>query len=191
MKRQLCLRTALLVLMLAALPASAQDQPAEGMEGMPPMGPPAEMQALASMVGTWDAASEMRMDPDSAFMPFTGVTQFSYVAGGACMQMTFTTEMMGMPFNGVGMTAYNRETGEWTETWVDNMGGYMSVYRGKMTDGKKVLTGQDYMMGQVWETRITTSNITPTSFNWQMEHSKDGGKTWAVYMKSVYTKRAG
>jgi hypothetical protein len=176
----------MLLVSMAAGPLMAQD---EAREDMPPMGPPPEIQAAAFLVGTWDVASQMRMDPDSAFTAFSGVAEYSYIAGGAAIQMVFSTEMMGTPFHGVGQTAFNRDTGEWTESWIDNMGGYMSVYRGKMVDGKKVLVGQDHMMGQIWETRITTSDMTPTSFKWQLEHSRDGGKTWGVYMTSTYSKR--
>lgn len=196
MRRQLCIAVLVLSLVeigvFTSVPARADESTdaTTAAEGMLPMGPPPEIQQQGYLVGTWDVASQMRMDPDSAYTPFPGVATYSYVAGGSCLEMNFTAEFLGMPFVGVGHSAYNRDTGEWVETWVDNLGGYMSVYRGKMADGKKVLRGQDYMAGEVWESRITISDSTPTHFNWQLEHSRDGGKTWAVYLKSVYTKRA-
>jgi hypothetical protein len=158
-------------------------------EGMPPMGPPKEMAACAEKVGTWDVATEMRMDPNSEFMQSTGVCTFSMVAGGAALQSAYSSNMMGMPYEGLGHTTYNSGTSQWMSTWVDNMGGYMSVYTGGLVDGKMVLTGKDIMGGQIWDTRVTEWPVKDGKFDFQIEQSADGGKTWAVYMKSVYTKR--
>ena len=156
---------------------------------MGPMGPPPEIEELGFLVGTWNVTMEMRMDPGAPWMTSTGTAKFHYVAGGAAVQMDYESDMMGMPFVGMSQTTFNRQTGEWTDTWIDNMGAYTSVYTGKMQDGKKVLEGKDYMMGNVWLTRATTWNITDTAFQWQMEHSTDDGKTWFVGMKAEYKKQ--
>ena len=172
----------------AKKPAAAGAMPAMP-EGMPAMGPPKELAACADKIGTWDVATEMRMDPNAAFMPSVGVCTFSMVVGGAAVQSVYTSNMMGMPFEGMGLTTYHTGTAKWMTTWVDNMGGTMSVYTGGMKDGKMVMTGTDMMMGQVWQTHITEGPVKDGKYDFQMEHSTDDGKTWAVFMKSVYTKR--
>ena len=182
-------------LVLALSLAFAEQNEGEGVpEGMPegmPSGPPEEMKVVAELVGTWDAAVEMRMDPTAEFMSVNGVSEYSLLCGGAVLQDKYTSEMDGKPFEGLGHTSYNPGTGEWMDTWVDNMGGHMSVYVGKeQKDGTVVQEGKDYMMGQEWLTRITRWPIKDGKFNWQLEHSTDGGKSWAVYMKMSYTKRS-
>ena len=164
--------------------ARAQDGEAQG-----PPGPPDEIKEMAFLVGTWDVKSMMRMDPTADFVPLVGVAEYAYIAGGACLQMIYTSSMNGMPFNGVAHTTFNRETGEWMDTWTDDMAGSMSVYTGKKKDGKLVVNGEDHYEGMSVLTRITTTFGTETSFKWQMEHSYDGGDSWAVQMVSDYSKR--
>jgi hypothetical protein len=184
-----------MVLSLCSL-ALAEDakKPAPGAmpampEGMPPMGPPKELAACADKVGTWDVAMEMRMDASAPFMPSTGVCTDAMVVGGAALQSNYKSDMGGMPFEGMGLTTYNSGTGKWMTTWVDNMGGTMSVYTGGMKDGNMVMTGTDLMMGQVWQTRITEGPVKDGKYDFMIEHSTDDGKTWAAFMKAVYTKR--
>jgi hypothetical protein len=132
----------------------------------------------------------VRQDPAAEWESTTGTATFSYIAGGACLQMHYESESMGMPLVGVAQTSFNRATGEWTETWIDNLGGAMSVYSGRTEDGKRVLYGKDYMGDEVWLTRTTTSGMRPDSYQFQLEHSRDDGKTWVVHMTVEYTKRS-
>lgn len=181
-----------LVLALAVI-AVAEDAAKTGQpampENMPPMGPPPEMATCAAYVGTWDAAMEMRMDPNAEFAPNAGVAVYSMACGGAALQCDYSSNMMGMPFVGLGLTTYHRDLKQWTTTWIDNIGGHTSVYSGTKADGKVVLMGKDIMAGDTWDTRITETEPKDGKFTFQMEHSTDQGKTWAVYMKSSYTKR--
>jgi hypothetical protein len=173
-----------------AVPAAKPAMPAGMPEGTPPMGgPPKELAACADKVGTWDVATDMRMDPNAPFTQSTGVCVDAMVAGGAALQSSYTSSMGGMQFEGMGLTSYNTGTSKWMTTWVDNMGGTMSVYTGGMEGDKMVLSGTDQMMGQVWQTRITEGPVKDGKYDFMIEHSTDNGKTWAVFMKSVYTKR--
>jgi hypothetical protein len=43
----------------------------------------------------------------------------------------------GGPIRGVGLRAFNRESGEWEHTWTDNLEpGHFHVWRGRFADGK-------------------------------------------------------
>jgi hypothetical protein len=50
------------------------------------------------------------------------------------------------------------------------------------------MTGEDMMGGASMLTRITTKNMTATSYDWIMDMSMDQGKTWATVGTAVYTK---
>ena len=153
------------------------------------MGPPDEIKAMAHMVGTWDVQMQVLMDPTADFVTGPAVAVYSYVAGGACLQSQFTSLMESLPFEGLLHTTFNRSTGEWLQTWVDNIGGYMSVYHGKEVDGKLVLEGEDYLGDQVWPTRATWEPVKDGKFRMQLEHPTPDGKTWAVHLIADYTKR--
>jgi hypothetical protein len=181
------------IIALAACSVAAQDATKNQPEQQtPPMGPPAEMKQLASLVGTWDFEMKMHMsmDPtDTTWMVSKGVATFAYTVGDAVMDMTFEQPMMGQKFIGRGWETYDREKKEWQMTWVDNMGGRISLYTGSMTKDGSVFQGEDMMMGKPYLTRLSTTNATPTSYDWKGEWSMDGGKTWLVWAVAKYTKQ--
>jgi hypothetical protein len=189
LRKRLILTTVLTGLMLVAAAMAQEGKPAPSQEmEMPTFGPPEEMKALAPMVGTWHYAGEMRMGPESDWMPHEATTVFSYVAGGAALQMEFTGPMMGMTMYGVGLNSFDRETGLWQGTWVDNFAGRLSLYTGTFEDGRLSLSGTDLMGGKEIFSRQTSFNITDSTFEWMMENSDDG-KVWYISMRGTYTKQ--
>ncbi len=191
--KKLKLMLACCALMLCAAVAIAEDPAAPA--GMPEMGPPKEMQQLATLVGTWDVASKFNMSQDPAvpqWMESKAVATYSYSADGAVMLCDYSGDpmMTGMPpFKGLMLQAWDRELKQWQATWVDNMSGRISIYTGT-DDGKQlVMVGEDRMMGMVFLSRMTVFNRTDTSYEWKMEASMDGGKTWIDSGVAKYTKR--
>jgi hypothetical protein len=45
------------------------------------------------------------------------------------------------------------------------------------------------MGGQTWLSRMTAFNQKPESYEWRMESSMDGGKTFMVVATATFTKR--
>jgi len=174
----------LLALVLTGAGVSAQ-------EGMPPMGPPEQMKDVMWMVGTWDAVMNMNMSMDSVpnWVETKGVCTYATILGGAALRMTYTAEMMGMPYEGLGIQTYDRETSLWQMTWTDNMAARTTLYAGTCKDNTTVMTGEDKWNGMTSLARITTFNETPEAFDWKMEMSMDGGTTWVTGGTAVYTKR--
>ena len=97
--------------------------------------------------------------------------------------------MMDMPFNGVLIQSFDREKNEWQEMWVDNMGARMALYTGTREGDRMVVSTEDVWQGQTFHSRMTTFNETPTSFDWTMEISFDGGQNWGLVGEATYTKR--
>ncbi len=170
--------------------AIAQDDKGTPQSGMPPMGPPAQMKQLDFLIGTWDVAMKMKMTPqDTGWMDSPGTATYEYILGGAVQQSKYSSTMMGMPFEGLMLEGYNTDLGKWQAVWTDNMGGRLSLYTGSRAGDSTVLMGSEVYMGQEMHTRIVTLNQTPTSFDWRMETSTDGGKTYALMATATYTKR--
>jgi len=191
------LRTALLVLMattaiaVAALAADAPAAKPEQPTGMPPMGPPEELKQVAYLVGTWDCAMKMKAEMTSDKMSDSkGSATYAYILEGAAITMAFDGEAMpGMKFKGYGIQTWDRENKCWQMTWTDNMSARTSLYTGQHTGDQTVFQGEDQMMGMKYLSRISSFNEKPTSFDWKMEMSMDGGKTWMVMGTATYTKR--
>ncbi len=177
-------------LCLAFGAAGSAEQHQEGQGEMPPMGPPPEMKQIEGMNGEYVVKFFYKMDPASEEWTETAATAaLSTVAGGGAQQLVYEGEMMGMPFSGIGLTSYDRETGQWQTTWVDSMGARISTYAGDFEDGKLVVAGEDKGQGMSYHSRLTTYNITDDGFDWKYEMSMDGGASYIEGAKATYTKR--
>jgi len=157
----------------------------------PPTGPPEQMKEIAFLVGTWDVAMSMIINPTKPdeWTDEPGEVTYYYVAGGSALAIDYTSSFMGMDFHGFGLQAYDREKKEWQMTWTDNFAARIIIYTGQRANGETVVTGMELTGGKAVPSRITTFNETPTKFEWKIEQSFDDGKTWKVFAKAVYTKR--
>ncbi len=179
-----------------ALSLADHHDKAQGHEGhghgeaaMPPMGPPPEMKELEAMNGKYKVKFFYKMNPMSEEWTETAATAvLSTVVGGGAQQMVFEGKMMDMPFSGIGLTSFDRETKKWQTTWVDSMGARISMYTGDLQDGKIVVTGKDMGQGMTYHSRLTTYNITDKGFDWKYEMSMDG-TNYMDTAKATYTKK--
>jgi len=180
MKRLFMFIIACLIIMPMA--SMAQDE-------MPPMGAPEEMKALAFLVGDWVAEMEWLMDTTQGWVKSNGTCTYSYVLDGAAMQMDFQSEMTGMPFKGIAFETYDRESKVWQSTWIDNMGARTTLMTGSRENNGSVFEGEEKYQGKNSQMRMYTFNETSTSYDWKMEQSMDGGKTWMESGRAKYTKK--
>jgi len=117
------------------------------------------------------------------------VVTYKHILGGAAILTEFSSIMMGMPFEGIGIQTWDRENNEWQMTWTDNMGARTGIYTGQVDDGKMVLTGEDKYQGQTMMSRITSYDLSEAKFQWSMENSMDGGKTWVLTGRATYVRK--
>jgi hypothetical protein len=185
-------RTAMILvgLLILSVQAFAADTTQAFTQGMPQMGPPAELKQVDYLIGTWDYSMKMKMNPaDTLWMESKGTEKYESVCGGAALFFTNTNEMMGMPFVAVGLMCYDRDSKKWQMTWTDNLGPKISLYTGNRTADGSVFTGEELMNGVAYQYRMSESKQTPTSFDWKGEMSSDNGKTWLTWGTAKYTKR--
>jgi hypothetical protein len=121
---------------LAATPlqdaAHAKSRPAGDQPGQPSAAemeawmkaatPGEEHKALADMVGRWKSTISCTMKPGEQPVSSTGTDEFRMDMDGRYLVQEHTGEMMGQPFKGHGIYAYNNVTGEYECIWYDNMG---------------------------------------------------------------------
>ena len=171
--------------------AAVADEPAGQESTMGPMGPPPEMKEIGFLVGTWDVAMQWRMTAEAEWVPAPGTASYRYVLDSCAMHMDYNGEMgPGMPpFSGSMTQCFDRDTKMWQSVWVDNIGAKIVYYTGSNVGDTVTLSADVLYQGQKVTDRVKTFNHTDTSFDWQMEDSYDGGKTFFVSGKAKYTKK--
>lgn len=96
---------------------------------------------MASESGTWTEDLTFWMGPeDNNPQKYTAVAQVKMILGGRYQEQKHTGRMMGMDFEGISTLAYNNASGEYTSTWVDNMGTGMMIASGKYDEASKSTT---------------------------------------------------
>ena len=99
------------------------------------MTPGPEHAELAEMVGTWNASIT---DYTMGEQKYSGEATFEMILGGRYLKQTMQSEMMGMPWTGVGTTGFDNAAGEYISVWMDSMGTGISVMRGTLIDPQTV-----------------------------------------------------
>ncbi len=146
---------------------------------------------FASLVGSWSTKTKEWMEPGKPPMESTGSAEMKMLLDGRFLQQELTGDMMGQPYSGVGITAYDNLRKRYVSTWIDSMGTGIFVMEGMASaDGKTItLRGQHAMPGggrmthrAVW--RIVDSNTQ----TFDMYGTHQGGKEMKV-MEITYTRK--
>jgi hypothetical protein len=96
------------------------EQKAQMDSWMKAMTPGKEHQQLATKVGKWEGTVTMWETPGAAPQVSQTQAERSMGLGGRVEIAHWTGNMMGMPFEGLGMTGYDNVSGKWWTTWADN-----------------------------------------------------------------------
>ena len=132
---KLRLTAAALSLLLAAVPALASQHSEHKPDAAPAGGPSAaemeawqksmtpgpEHESLAKFAGDWTFTNKAWMAPGQPPMESTGTMHGEATYGGRYLVEDWKGEMMGQPFEGHGVTAYNNVSKQYENTWYDNM----------------------------------------------------------------------
>jgi hypothetical protein len=84
---------------------------------------------MAKYDGTWEGEITTWMDPASPMKAPATITQ-KMDLNGLYQISDYSGTMMGMPFKGHGILAYDNAKKEFISTWVDNMGSGIVILRG-------------------------------------------------------------
>lgn len=96
---------------------------------------------MASESGTWTEDLTFWMSPeDKNPQKYTATAEFKMLLGGRYQEQRHRGKMMGMDFEGISTLVYNNANGEYTSTWIDNMGTGMMVSTGKYDEASKSTT---------------------------------------------------
>jgi len=134
-------------------------------------------QQFAKMAGNWKATVTNFMDGQEAKSEATA--KYEMILGGRYLKSYITGNMMGMPFEGVGLDAFDNATKEYISVWIDNFGTGVLNLKGKMDDktGDIVYTGTmvDPMTGKDQTTKTVMKQI-DNDHQQMVMYMIDGGK---------------
>jgi hypothetical protein len=120
--------------------AEGDPKMAEMMKKMKEAGTPgAAHKVLADMAGTWTYKSKHWMAPDAKPEEGTGTSTLKMMMGGRWLQHDTKTKMMGMDYEGSGLTGYNNITKKYETTWIDNMSTSLMKGEGSFDTASKTL----------------------------------------------------
>ena len=120
------------------------------MEAYKKLAMPGEPHKLfASLAGSWTTHNKEWMEPGKPPKETTGSAEMKMLLGGRFLQQEFTGEMMGAPFSGIGIDAYDNLRKKYVTVWMDTMGTGIFIMEGDASpDGKTItLNGQHEMPG--------------------------------------------
>lgn len=141
------------------------------------MTPGAVHQQFAKMVGSWKASVTSYMDGQE--MKSEGTAVHEMILGGRYLRSTFKGNMMGMPFEGMSLDAFDNATKEYINVWIDSFGTGIMHMKGKMDEKSKeiVYTGSmvDPMTGKDSMVKNVIKNIDDDNQIMVM-YVVDGGK---------------
>ena len=150
------------ILILSSVSLAQQGDQAEMMKKWQEyMTPGAAHQQFAKTVGNWKAVVTTFMGGQES--KSEGTSSSEMILGGRYLKTSYTGSMMGMPFEGMSLDAYDNATKEYISIWIDSFGTGVMHLKGKM-DGKSkeiVYTGTvvDPVTGKDAMTKNVMKNI--------------------------------
>lgn len=188
-----------LCIMLAASVAMAKDKKTEKsmdpqamMEVYTKLAAPGEQhKQLASLAGSWTTKTKEWMEPNKPPAESTGSAEMKILLDGRFLQQELIGQMMGQPFSGIEITAYDNLLKRYVTSWMSTMGtGIFTMEGTASTDGKTItLKGQHaepgggYMKHRaIW--KIVDSNTQ----TFDMYGAHPGEKEWKM-MEMTYTRK--
>ena len=137
-----CLTLALLASPVLAKEKKHQKQmdPQAMMEVWKQMATPGEPHKLfATLAGSWTTTNKEWMEPGKPPTESTGTAEMKMLLDGRFLYQEFTGNMMGQPFSGVGIDAYDNMTKKYMTAWMDTMGTGIFMMEGTASaDGKTI-----------------------------------------------------
>src|SRR5438445_13241524 len=77
---------------------------------------------FAGLAGSWTTKTKEWMEPDKPPMESTGSAEMKMLLDGRFLQQDFAGDMMGQPYSGVGISAYDNLRKRYVTMWIDSMG---------------------------------------------------------------------
>jgi len=94
---------------------------------------------FATLAGSWTTTTKEWMEPSKPPTESTGTAEMKMLLDGRFLYQEYNSQMMGQPFSGVGIDAYDNMTKKYVTAWIDSMGTGIFIMEGTASaDGKTI-----------------------------------------------------
>ena len=139
-----------------------------------------ESRQMDFWIGEWEASYVNNAAPAKSRNRVTKILD-------GCAILEEFTGAPGIALDGRSYSVFDRATGEWKQTWVDNSGGYLD-FVGTVVDGERVFARQLRRQGKTIRQRMVFRDVKPESFKWLWQRSDDDGATWQTNWEIDYRR---
>ncbi|WP_146793667.1 hypothetical protein [Agrococcus baldri] len=143
----------------------------------------AELDLYGRFVGRWAVRNRFRSGPDAPWIESERVWEFAWILGGRAIQDVLVGSDRGDEPVPAGCTVrvFDAALGAWRIEWFGALNGDFSSQIGRGDGPDRIVQeGVEHAVVGELPSRWTFSAITPDSFVWDGELSRDGGATWYV-----------
>lgn len=95
---------------------------------------------FASLVGSWTTSTKEWMEPGKPPTESTGTAEMKMLLDGRFLYQEYNSQMMGQPFSGIGIDAYDNMTKKYVTAWIDTMGTGIFIMEGTASVDSKTIT---------------------------------------------------
>ena len=149
---------------------------------------------LAKLAGDWTCSIKYQMDPAQPAQEAQSTSTVTTLMDGRYIQETSSGQMMGAPFNGMGLYGYDNVSGKFVSSWIDNMGtGIMSAVGNADAAGKVInWTGSmnDPVTGKATKERMVMTLTDDDHHTFEMFAIPPGGKKEMKMMTINYVRNS-
>ncbi len=150
---------------------------------------PEELAAWSFLIGDWNAKSTRFSSEGEAIESSDGQARFSWALGGSRIQERLSTVFGGQPMEALNLFVVDPETGIWEVAWTDTIHQDFSVKTGTQVEGSLVLRQKNPDPESRVTRRWTYSRESDDRFAVDLEFSTDGGESYFVRNRTVYSRR--
>jgi hypothetical protein len=146
---------------------------------------------LGSLAGSWATTTKEWMEPGKPPTESTGTAEMKMLLDGRFLYQEYNSQMMGQPFSGIGITAYDNLRKRYVSAWIDSMGTGIFMMEGTASADGKTITlkgshpepgGGQMTHRAIW--KIVDSNTQ----TFDMFGAHRGGKEMKM-MEIIYTRK--
>jgi len=155
--------------------------------------PGAQHAMLTKMAGEWNCTVKYQMDPSQPAQESQSTATITGLMDGRYVQEVDSGQMMGMPFNGMGLYGFDNVSGKYVSSWIDNMGTGIETSVGTADASGKVITWvgtmNDPVTGKPKTARMVTTIVDDDHHTLEMFGTPPGVKKEMKVMTINYVRK--
>ena len=139
-----------------------------------------KLMLFGQFVGDWDIIQARYVQADGNWVKMQGEVHFGWILGGTAIQDVWMGHKEGsekVTLFGTTVRFFDPKIDAWRSTWLSPIKGLVQTFIGRKVKDEIVL---ELQASEGYSERWIFSEITPTSFRWHAEETRDNGNTWLL-----------